>query len=479
MHQNVFDEQIKQALENLPKQVSPFPSGWERLQQRLEQEGLMEDNDVTDDDTYLEEQFDEAIKEKITHYSLAPYFQHRHWLQLAEKLDEQDERIVKLYKHKLAEISLILLFFFAISNILDSNNSDLDIISTPLLKRGTNHISHQTAQNHSNHNQPNNNATNLPTIEIKGSWTISNAAKTPKTNFKKASLDYLKKIDKKIEPLPLRTLQKITPNKITERPIALMPTLLANRTMAASEIRNNDVAIEYVKPIEKKYWTSVGLIAIFDINQIFTPSEYFFGKEIEEYTTYALSGGGGFTLSTESKSNSIELGLLYNTKRYHPKKLSIISASDRGIVFEEKLRNVQLNMIQVPINYRYKFLKRNNTSYFMGVGTSINMITQANYDNDRQYLVPEYAMRMMDESLSPSPIEKAKKFNAGLLEGGVLQENIFLTALATVGFEYKLTNNVSLFNQASYQRHITLKGIGANNNSFHAYSLWVGLRRNF
>lgn len=474
MHQNQFDEQIKQALENLPKQVNPSPSGWERLQHLLEQEGLGEEpNTIVQEE--INEKFDDEVRKKITHYSLTPYFQNRHWLQFAERLDEQNERVYWLYKHKFAEISIVFLLFLALFNLSENSNSKLEAHILPILGGTKEKLTNVIIEDNTIDNDKK--TASLPTIEIKEKWAISNAAKTPKTNYKKKSLELLKKMDNRVALLPIPVISKVATNNLIEFSIPPIPILELNKTMESNDKKG--FTIDYVNAKEKKYWTSVGLIATCDLNQIYTPSDYFLGKKIDEYTTYAFSGGGGFTLSRESKNNSFEIGLIYNTKRYHPKKLNILATNDRGIVFEEKLSNVQINVLQIPLNYRYKFLKKTNINYFTGLGAALNVITQANYDNDRQYLVPDYALRMIEENQPPSPIENAKKFNAGLFEGGIIQENIYFAAQATLGLEYKLTDKVSLFNQVSYQRHISLKGIGANHNSFHAYSLWLGLRRNF
>ena len=76
-------------------------------------------------------------------------------------------------------------------------------------------------------------------------------------------------------------------------------------------------------------------------------------------------------------------------------------------------------------------------------------------------------------------LKQVKKFNDGLFEGGVIQENTYLTAQAALGLEYKITPRFSFFNQATYQRHLTTEGIGANKNSFHAYSIFMGLKTKF
>ncbi|MFN0203149.1 MAG: hypothetical protein ACKVTZ_16605, partial [Bacteroidia bacterium] len=60
-----------------------------------------------------------------------------------------------------------------------------------------------------------------------------------------------------------------------------------------------------------------------------------------------------------------------------------------------------------------------------------------------------------------------------------IQENAYFTAHVALGLEYQISDKISFFHQASYQRHLTLNGIGANSNTFHAYSVWVGLKRKF
>ncbi|MFZ4545655.1 MAG: hypothetical protein ACOYOA_16515, partial [Saprospiraceae bacterium] len=198
------------------------------------------------------------------------------------------------------------------------------------------------------------------------------------------------------------------------------------------------------------------------------------------YNRYNLGGGGGFTLRRENKLLSYETGLIYLSKSYSPKQLTVVAQNMKGIKFEETLNNVQVNMLEIPFNCLYRWNPNNKkTSFFGGLGTTINLVTQANYDNDRNYLIPVYALASLDNSQPPSEIKKIKKFNYGLLEGGNFRENTYLSAQLVLGLEYKINEKISFFNQATLQRQFTATGIGANKNYFHAYSIWMGLKTHF
>jgi hypothetical protein len=285
----------------------------------------------------------------------------------------------------------------------------------------------------------------------------------------------LKKIDTKLSFLAIPTffVRSEKENLTAKLPI-LRPDIKLQ-----TEQQQEQYSLPYVKPKEKKNYIAFSILTVADLNTIFTPKDYFWGNEIEAYTAYSIGGGGGFSMSRENNKSAVELGLIYNTKRYQPKGISITSSNYTGVKYKETLSNVQVNMIEFPVSYRYKFIKKSKFDYFAGVGGSLNIITQANYDNDRNYFAPVYALRANDEKQPPSEIEEVKKFNAGLLEGGTIQENTYITAHVSLGLEYAITNKISFFHQATYQRHISLDGIGANNNAFHAYSVWVGLKRKF
>jgi hypothetical protein len=476
-HQD-FDEQVRQSLENATSSIHPN-SAWERLAQRLEDN--IPDNNPSDDaltnesQSLIEENFDHNIRAQIQQVN-TPTYQYRHWLSLSERLDEQEERLAWIYRHKFAEFSILVLLLLAFVNILNVPVAKIEALTAPILK-----FTHPIPSSEENNSFIAKNIEPLlvetsPSMAIQQEEKISNAAHTPATLTRRLPLHILKKLDRKIAAVPLPQVQGVKSECIS---VAAPLPSKAMKALAIQDNKKDDAHYLYAPQKDRKNYWSLAFVAVMNINEIHTPTDYFFGREIDAYNNYSIGGGGGFTLSKENKKQAWETGVVYLTKKYQPRQISIAGTNSKGIKYEETLRNVQVNLLEIPFTYRFKFLRRQKFDYFAGLGSTLNIITQANYDNNRTYDVPAYALTMLDRNQPPSEIEQLKKFNDGLFEGGTIQDNTYFTAQAAIGWEYKMSPRFSFFNQATYQRHLTMKGIGANNNSFHAYSIWVGLKTNF
>ncbi len=476
MSHQEFDEQIRQSLEGMTPQINPNFS-WDRLAEHLEQQHSTSSEDEPENEATIstEELFDQNIREKIQQVH-TPSFEYRNWLLLSERLEEQDARIAWLYRHKFAEITILTLLLLTIINVLSIPVAKLEAIAAPIL---------QLTQHHQKHNKGELPATlNTDTMFNTGFVSAvsslqenraSNAAQTPITPVRRIPLSVMKKLETKV---PILT----TPKNLVKSERIEIASLLPQRIPTIKHIvDDNEPSPYYLYAPQKdksKYW-SFGIIAVMNLNQIYTPKDNFFGRDIDAYTKYNLGGGGGFTLSRETAKKAWEIGLIYLSKKYQPKSLSIVRSNDRGVKYKETLRSVQINLLEIPVTYRYKFIRKEKIDYFASIGGTLNLITQANYDNNTSYYAPAFALTVLDAAQQASEIKKVKKFNDGLFEGGVIQENTYLTAQAALGLEYKITPRFSFFNQAIYQRHLTTEGVGANKNSFHAYSIFMGLKTKF
>ena len=474
-HQD-FDEKVRQSLEGVASQIHSGAS-WDQLAQRLERESNTPSEDVPESEQqalFIEEElFDRNIKESIQQSSV-PNYEHKHWLLLAEQLEEQDERLAWLYRHKFAELSIVILLLFAFINVLNIPITKLEVFSSPFQKTTAKNINRLNNQEKEQEDK-----SNLSTINhqqtLSSSYVkedkVSNASHTSSKRLPQA---ISKNLNRETPILPIPVLH-VKSERVTE--LSQLPKIVSNISLLNNEM-DSKLHFLYAPQKEKKHYWSLGFVAVMDFNAIYTPKEFFLGKEINAYTEYSLGGGGGFTLSKEYKKMAWESGLIYITKKYQPKQLYIISSNNRGIKFKETLRNVQINLLEIPFTYRYKFLRKQKIDYFASIGSALNVITQANYDNSRSYY-PTYALAALDKVEPTSEIKKVKKFNDGLFEGGKIQDNIYISGQAAIGLEYKISPRFSFINQVSYQRHLTLKGIGVNNNSYNAYSVWVGLKTKF
>ena len=476
MSHQEFDEQIRQSLEGLTPKMETNTS-WNRLAELLGQQPIIASEDEPENETILstEELFDQNVREKFQQVD-TPSFEYRNWLLLSERLEEQDARIAWLYRHKFAEISILTLLLLTIINVLSIPVAKLEAITAPILQL--------TQPNQEDKKEAL--ATSANTIALFNSIQvlpdfsfqeekISNAAHTPATQLRRLPLSVMKKLEKKI---PILAMPE---NQVKSERIEIANFLPQRIPTIKHMVDDNEPSPFYLYAPQKdksSYW-SLGIVAVMNINQIYTPKDNFFGREIDPYTKFSIGSGGGFVLSRETSKSAWETGLIYLTKKYQPKALSIVRSNSRGVQYKETLKSVQINLLEIPITYRYKFIRKEKVDYFASIGGTLNLITQANYDNNTSYYTPALALTVLDAAPQPSEIKKAKKFNDGLFEGGVIQENTYLTAQAALGLEYKFTPRFSLFNQATYQRHLTTEGIGANKNSFHAYSIFMGLKTKF
>jgi hypothetical protein len=476
MSHQEFDEQIRQSLEGMTPQIEPNFS-WERLAERLDQQHTSsEDEPESDTTTSTEELFDQNIREKIQQVN-TPSFEYRNWLLLSERLEEQDARTAWLYRHKFAEISILTLLLLTIINVLSIPVAKLEAMAAPILQ-----LTH-TASQEDKTEQQQARANAFATINIMPALTVlyspeertSNAAHTPITHARRVPLNAVKKLESKI---PIVAIPENQTKSARIEIASLLPQRILSIKHIAEDNKSNPYYLYAPQKDKSSYW-SLGIVAVMNLNQIYTPKDNFFGREIEAYTKYNLGGGGGFTLSRETAKSAWETGLIYLSKKYQPTALSIERSNSRGVQYKETLKSVQINLLEIPFTYRYKFIRKEKIDYFASLGGTLNLITQANYDNNTSYYAPAFALTVLDANQQPSEIKQAKKFNDGLFEGGTIQENIYVTAQAALGLEYKITPRFSFFNQATYQRHLTLEGIGANKNSFHAYSIFMGLKTKF
>lgn len=472
MEHQEFDRQIRQSLEQLETHTSPSAqASWETLAQRLDEEIIPETNP--------EEEFDDAIREKLEHTTPST-IPASNWLQLSNRLDVQEEQIAWIYRHKTAESTLLLLLLLAFSNIINIPQVKLQALAAPLLghrsvsTKNTNNITSQL--NEVTIAASYNDVYNMMGTEIVTENGLSAASQTPITAMRRAPMSVIKKLDSKIiAPLTVVTpIVKSTYITETEK----LPLLKANEINSDFEERKRNAFYLYVMPALRKSHTSVSFVATADLNTVQTPSEMFLGEKIEAYDKKTISAGGGFLLAREYKHSAVEVGFLYTSKRYTPNPITY-SGSINGIKYKETLRKVQINMLDIPVSFRYAFAKDEKSSFYATVGSSLHIITQANYDSERQFSNSLALKSLSPDEQIPSTINSVKKFDAGLFEGGVMQENLFITAHAGFGMEHKLSNRISCFGQTIYQRHLAIEGIGANRNYIHSMSFWGGLKTHF
>ena len=408
--------------------------------------------------------FDRSIRDKLpsgVHYSRG------HWDILSERLDLIEERISFIYRHKLIETVIMLLLLLSAGNLVDSRKTREGNPDATIFSETGPHADKLLGGEISS------DAKAKKRIVV--SPSNSNAGQTAPLHFLPA------------EKAKLASVHSPHPENESSDNNCTIPAEKETARLAGVELKGiSNSEGHSILPVnspafhKNKDHFALSFVSVASLNRIHTPAEVFLGTAIESYNKYSITGGGGCTISRERKNLSVEAGLIFLSKRYHPNHLSVTGVSSNGILFRETLKTVEVNMLELPLNVTARRAMPNGkTSLYGGIGSTVSIITRANYDNERLYLVPASSLSALGNTQQPSELKKVKDFNTGLFEGGSFSENTYLSAQLLLGLEYRFNPRFSFFNQINVQRQISTRGIGANNNYYHSFSLWLGLKTHF
>ncbi|MBT8218495.1 MAG: outer membrane beta-barrel protein [Bacteroidia bacterium] len=224
---------------------------------------------------------------------------------------------------------------------------------------------------------------------------------------------------------------------------------------------------------DQKVGLVLGLFSGSDYNQIVTPFDPIYALDGTKQWNFGY--GGGLSVSMQFKSWELEMGAIYASNQYQPREiLEIYSGSINSGYVASTLKDIELNIVKVPLNFRFNVNLKNKWKIYALSGATMNMVIQSSYITDdvfigtRSFATPSAPVRSSDLSL--------KDFSGGILEGGSFSDNSFLTANLGLGVERTLNNKWSLFAQPTYQRQIFSNGIGPNQDRFNSLSLFFGTR---
>lgn len=222
-----------------------------------------------------------------------------------------------------------------------------------------------------------------------------------------------------------------------------------------------------------------------DYNRVITPSTLVNG-DYYEADRYSLGYSGGLTIGLEKGRWEIETGLMYSNKRYYALPILVLDGSVEDGFFGDGTKQFDLDVFQVPMNFRYNFFRKNRWRIYAMAGVSLHVTTQSNY-----YLAeadgfatgnfrPQPARPGEESSSRNAPSIKAEfdNFTKGWLEGGSFSENSYLTGNAGFGIERFLTDYWSIYAQPTYSHSLIYlnNGLGPYYDRIHTNSLIFGFK---
>lgn len=490
--------------EKLDQLSAPFDAdSWELLEQRM-------DGEVFGDSTANDQQVDEKVFGKL--HRLEAEYSSAHWSVMASLLDKEFFLHRKVARYKAMELALLFLIVFALAQYLPYPQKALETAPQAQLQ------------------EPTPEKKEIPSTAI----TSEAVAETviPETdatinlsdNVNKPGIASLSpsnsnpSIDEAIivEQLPGEKIiadQKETPQLAILNPLSTLPaqhierrvesgaylrTILRRPIPINSYFKNNHTGLlaslnkKAINPLEyeleklhiqqnkKKKHARIGMFNSIDYNRVLTPPSESDG--INGFERYAIGYGGGISVGFEFGRFEVESGFIYSAKQYKPVPVLFVQGSVRDGFFAEGVKDIELNMINIPLNLRYNFYVKNKLRLYALTGLSLQMAYQANY-----YTANQDGFRTNNFLPAPAPaappegtpeILDNSRLKKGLFEGGSFSENSYLTGNFGIGMDYYFTSRWSLFAQPTYQHSINyfIDGIGPLRDRINTFSIFTGIK---
>jgi hypothetical protein len=214
------------------------------------------------------------------------------------------------------------------------------------------------------------------------------------------------------------------------------------------------------------------LLTGLDGDNVFTPAYPRF--KVPETIRNSSGFHLGFLLSEGAKRLETGFGFIFAHKEYNAPAVTFIQGSLRDGYTTEQLKKIQLNLLQVPVFTRFNIVHKENWRLYASLGATAQVTLSANYF-------------IVHPGFFPSSVALTGKTNSvyqnleeGLMQGGTLIDNVYLSMDMGVGAEKMVSPRTSIFVQSSYQSfvgHIS-KGIGPYNDRISTVSFQSGVRIN-
>lgn len=519
--QQAVDDFFKTRLEGIGTSIPP--SSWDAFEKVL-------DANETAEAIEAEAQLDSIAYDKL-HNLQVPYEDH-HWALMARRLEEEFSIRHQLYRFKVAEMAVMALLLLTVIRFMPLMEKWLQ--SDPSSELLTETRQQQTAPSvetiapistQLNALKENNNIEGTTSADTEtrhhllkptksGHALIPSVSSVDPANVLKdhslASNDGFQRSISKWTGLPINILptKEIKPQpapsesvarveEITGRKIKQQQFLAKKKqadldvvaTLPIEKVNSNfawEIPTIQAKPPKKKSDLRFSIFTTTDINYVTTPPDQIsvFGEPVKTgYNETLASGyGGGVNVSWKRNRWEYQTGGIYSFKRYIP-NTPIFIFETLNFYIKEDFNGIQLDIFQVPLNALYHFKNKGKWRFYASAGVSAHFVTSTIYEFD----VEKEALNANEENngsnrgSSPDEtksIKQQKDFPNGLLDGGNLQKNFYMSANIGLGAEYYLSPKWTIFFQPNYQHFMMSGGIGTNKDKIYTTSLQLGTKFN-
>lgn len=455
MEEEKLDKVLKNKLESLETVVPK--DAWKSFSEKLK-------NAESKDNIYLEEKFDSLIYKKLNQFILPSKERHA-WAYFNEYYARIKRNERKIIWFKVMEVTLASLVFITclqIDVLLPNKFYQLPVKESKQIKTGKdlnasllenvfskgNDVSVDTNQKFNR---------NLDPIDFIGFKNELDKTNTTDLNFQVPSIPA---IEQSVLKQTEKTISLPSFSKIDQ-----IPTLKSINI----PVNPRKVYINNILDFGKWHFT---LLSGLDGDNVYTPENVRFRvpQTVRNSSGFHL----GFLLSEGAKRLETGFGFIFAYKEYNAPRVTFIQGSLRDGYTTEQLKKIQLNLIQIPVFTRFNIIHKDKWRLYASLGATAQVTLAANYF-------------IVHPGFFPSSVSLTGKSNSiyqnleeGLMQGGTLLDNVYLSVDAGIGVEKMISPKSSMFLQSGYQQfigHIS-KGIGPYNDRISTLSLQTGVRIN-
>ena len=181
----------------------------------------------------------------------------------------------------------------------------------------------------------------------------------------------------------------------------------------------------------------------------------------------SIGYSGGLTYEKEFSSKiSLSIGLSGSYKRYDRTDLITLDRSilDGQIYEMKQVKSSNLVLIEIPLDVNYTCFRSDKWRIYATAGISANAIISRTYVGTQE---------VDHNNLSMRTALNSNDFERGLIEGGVAQQNIYLSLGGGFGVERKLGDNLSLYLLPTYRQGIN----AVHNDLIHTFNVNIGIKK--
>ncbi|MBR9921819.1 MAG: PorT family protein [Bacteroidetes bacterium] len=491
------------ALQYLKDMESSAPEmAWESFESKLAASEMAEE---------LEAGIDDLARRHLEDLQ-APY-NPSHWQLMRQHLDDFFSIKGIIYRYKLAEIALMLLLIWTIQLYVPAGGIQLGPDKThnpqqPLeapVTPSTSETNDPIAGNEESKTSENPESASADALiesegsdnapfgesQLSGEIPAENGSTFAEAEKSKATTGTINILPEQEFPATPETVNLPMPEFRVESLNPWIPLIpeTAKKMTAAEPVASlqagaleldNDLASKTIltKTLKEKH-LRVNMLYSGDYNRIFTPADPLFGTEALYLDSIGYSTG--ILVDYQSGRFTFQSGALYSNKSYRP----ILPQQQYGtfdLLVVETFEGITLELLEIPFQLRFDLMP-NNTKWnlFLAGGGSAELLLNPIYDISRE---PVVASRSSGKEPSPEEVKSVanksrlnqKEFPAGLLDGGRLTDNSYLTANVGFGLERAINYRWSIYLQPQLQYQLPFGGFGPNNDRFHTVSLRLGTR---